>query len=134
MDSDIKEELKKDLTKFIKKIDFSKYNPSSIDFQTALQIGLMLFIINSQFDDVEVIEETNAIEYPDIHRSITNIKKNLSLYEENKDKIYLNLVDDEIKVAEQQIKKSLSKLPNAKNKEQLKQYEIEIDKIKSYLN
>lgn len=134
MESDIKEELKKDLTKFIKKIDFSKYNPSSIDFQTALQIGLMLFIINSQFDDVEVIEETNTIEYPDIHRSITNIKKNLSLYEENKDKIYLNLVDDEIKVAEQLIKKSLSKLPSAKNKEQLKQYEIEIDKIKSYLN
>lgn len=134
MDSDIKEELKKDLTKFIKKIDFSKYNPSSIDFQTALQIGLMLFIINSQFDDVEVIEETNTIEYPEIHKSITNIKKNLSLYEENKDKIYLNLVDDEIKVAEHLIKKSLSKLPSAKNKEQLKQYEIEIDKIKSYLN
>ena len=136
MDTNIKNELQKDFEAMLGKVNFVNYNPNSPEFQNALNVGLMLHILEKgeEYTAIEAEhEEYKDIEYPDIADEISSAKKYLQIFNESHESMYVDMCRDELKHADFLIKKAYSRLPNAQNKEKLKLYEIDVEKIKSFL-
>ena len=131
MDSSIKDEVFNDFKIALDKIDFTNYNPNSIEFVTAMNLGLMWNILNEMMECGETTE-TRTVEYKsadDIDEEINGAKKYLQKYSETGDSNYKEMSGDELKHATILIKKAYSKLPSGDEKIKLKSYEDEIKKI-----
>ena len=131
MDSSIKDEVFNDFKIALDKIDFTNYNPNSIEFVTAMNLGLMWNILNEMMECGET-PEIRTVEYKsadDIDEEINGAKKYLQKYSETGDSNYKEMAGDELKHATILIKKAYSKLPSGDEKIKLKSYEDEIKKI-----
>ena len=87
MDSSIKDEVFNDFKIALDKIDFTNYNPNSIEFVTAMNLGLMWNILNEMMECGET-PEIHTVEYKsvdDIDEEINGAKKYLQKYSETGD-------------------------------------------------
>ena len=118
----IKEEIKKDFDDAVSKIDFTRYNPMSNEFMSAVMIGLMFILLE---DEMKIETEKKD----DIAEELAGAKKYLQKYLETKDMTYRDMALDEMKHANFLIKKSYAKLPSVEEKEKLKDYERQYKEI-----
>lgn len=130
MDSNIKNEVLNDFNIALKSIDFNSYNPSSSEFLTALNLGLMWNILNEMSECGE--SPAPALEHKsvdDVDEELSGARKYLQKYSETQDSTYKEMASDELKHANFLIKKAYSKLPSGEEKMKLKSYEDEIKMI-----
>lgn len=113
-----KEELEKDLVRALENIDFKAYHPCSKRFVAAMNIGLMLDIINKQLEREPIMEE------------IDGAKKYLADFKSTGDTTYKNMAHDELRHAEILLHKAKTGMPGAEHSNKLKMYESKIAALK----
>lgn len=90
------EELKKDFSETIKSVDMMSYNPLSNDFQKAVNIGLMWYLLR-KMDKIQ--EDVFEDDYEEAKEEIEGADKYFNLYKEHKDPTLKSLASDELKHA-----------------------------------
>lgn len=137
MDSIIKE-VYSDFKNSLSKIDFNSYNPNSPEFISALNIGLMWYILKEMGEDkvekMMPMGESEKADKTDIEDELYGAKKNFQKFLDSGDVTYKNMAEDELRHAEILIKKANSKLPTGEEKSRLKEYEIELKQITEQMN
>ena len=130
MDNDSRKEIvKKDFWESLEKIDFDKaYDPFSREYQTALNLGLMAFVLCNlaRITKNEVKEQKEE----SIESRIAEAKKKLQKYLETGDMSFKQSSDEELSRAETLIKKAYARLPSGDEKTRLKAFESEIEEIR----
>ena len=133
MDSVINEVFS-DFKDSVAKIDFNSYNPNSAEFLSALNVGLMWYLLQELGEEkVEVKAMTQESEKDEISDELFGAKKYLQRFMDSGDMNYKEMSSDELKHAGILIKKAYSKLPNAEEKAKLKSYEDELNSISKQL-
>lgn len=133
MDSNIKEVLS-DFKNLLAGIDFNSYNPNSAEFDSALRIGLMWYLLQElKGENIEVFDMSKDSEKDEIADELFGAKKYLQRFLDSGDLNYKEMSSDELKHAGILIKKAYSKLPNAEEKAKLKSYEDELNSISKQL-
>ena len=133
MDSVINEVFS-DFKDSVAKIDFNSYNPNSAEFLSALNVGLMWYLLQELGEEkVEVKAMTQESEKDEISEELFGAKKYLQRFMDSGDMAYKEMSSDELKHAGILIKKAYSKLPNAEEKAKLKSYEDELNSISKQL-
>lgn len=134
MDSII-DEVCSDFKNSLAGIDFNSYNPNSAEFISALNVGLMWYLLqelnNEKIENVSIIK--NPFEKDEISDELFGAKKYFQKYLDSGDMNYKEMSGDELKHAGILIKKAYSKLPNAEEKTKLKSYEDELNSISKQL-
>lgn len=133
MDSVINEVFS-DFKDSVAKIDFNSYNPNSAEFLSALNVGLMWYLLQELGEEkVEVKAMVQESEKDEISDELFGAKKYLQRFMDSGDMNYKEMSSDELKHAGILIKKAYSKLPNAEEKAKLKSYEDELNSISKQL-
>lgn len=135
MDSII-DEVCSDFKNSLAGIDFNSYNPNSAEFISALNVGLMWYLLQELKDEkIEVVSMTKSSESEkdEISDELFGAKKYLQKFLDSSDLVYKEMASDELKHAGILIKKAYSKLPNAEEKAKLKSYEDELNSISKQL-
>lgn len=135
MDSTINEVFS-DFTNSIKNIDFSSYNPNSPEFQSALNVGLMWYLlceIGEEKIENKIVPE-KEIEKDEISDELYGAKKYFQKFMDSGDSVFKEMAKDELKHAEILIKKANAKLPSGEEKVKLKEYELELKEISEKVN
>jgi len=135
MDSTINEVFS-DFKSSLKSIDFAFYNPNSVEFTSALNVGLMWYLLHEMNgkDVPETINETKTAEKSEIADELFGAKKYYQRYLDMNDAVFKDMAKDELKHAEILIKKANSKLPSGDEKMKLREYEIELKAISDKVN
>lgn len=133
MDSVINEVFS-DFKDSVAKIDFNSYNPNSAEFLSALNVGLMWYLLQELGEGkVEIKAMVQESEKDEISDELFGAKKYLQRFMDSGDMNYKEMSSDELKHAGILIKKAYSKLPNAEEKAKLKSYEDELNSISKQL-
>lgn len=133
MDSIINEVFS-DFKDSVAKIDFNSYNPNSAEFLSALNVGLMWYLLQELGEGkVEIKAMVQESEKDEISDELFGAKKYLQRFMDSGDMNYKEMSSDELKHAGILIKKAYSKLPNAEEKAKLKSYEDELNSISKQL-
>ena len=133
MDSVINEVFS-DFKDSVAKIDFNSYNPNSAEFLSALNVGLMWYLLQALGEGtVEIKAMNQESEKDEISDELFGAKKYLQRFMDSGDMNYKEMSSDELKHAGILIKKAYSKLPNAEEKAKLKSYEDELNSISKQL-
>lgn len=120
----LQEELKKDFSKALDKINVDCYSPFSTKFMEALFIGQML-------QSVKLLDETNTF-IEEVEDEFADARKYLKDYETYSDTSFKELALDELKHAGILIKKYLSKTEDDEIKQKLSAFEEKrLEMIKS---
>lgn len=127
--SDARKEIaKSDFLEALGKIDFEKaYDPFSKEYQTALNLGLMAFVLVS-LAGISGSEESSEAE--SIESVLANSKKSLQRYIETGDMSFKKASDDGLSRAEGMIRKAYARLPSGDEKARLKAIESEIAQLR----
>ena len=129
MDS-ITDEIFSDFKDSVAKIDFNSYNPNSLEFLTALNIGLMWHLMNEVNGGTDTVTIVDRAEKDDISDEIFGAKKYFQKYIDLNDPAYKEMAKEELKHAEILIKKANAKLPSGEEKSKLKEYENELNSLR----
>lgn len=133
MDSIINEVFS-DFKDSVAKIDFNSYNPNSVEFLSALNVGLMWHLLQELGGEkIESKVAYKESEKDEISDELFGAKKYLQKFLDSGDMNYREMSNDELKHAGILIKKAYSKLPNAEEKAKLKSYEDELNSISKQL-
>lgn len=116
-----KEEVFKDFSKALEKINFKSYNPFSQEFKETLFLGLMWKILCKMEERSPIMEE------------IEGVKKYMADYKTTGDNEYRSMASDEIRHAEILLKKARTGMPGGGSSKKLDRYEEEIRQLKSEL-
>lgn len=131
MDSII-DEVYSDFKSSLAGIDFSSYNPNSSEFMSALNVGLMWYLLQElkgeKIENISMYKSSES-EKDDVADELFGAKKYFQKYLDSGDMVYKEMASDELKHAEILIKKAYSKLPNSEEKAKLKSYEDEHSQI-----
>lgn len=122
------EELEKDFSDALKKIDFAKYSPRSQEFLDALFIGLMRLVLcgtEKHSAGVERHDESDNC----VSEKIAFAKNALRRFAESGDEAYKEMCLDELRHARTLLKKAYAKFPNAEEKTRLRGLEAEAEEI-----
>lgn len=121
------------------KIDYSRYNPNSDDFMTALRLGLMWLVMKEcggknqttaePDKKMPVQNEKTTAENDNIAEELQDAKKYHQMYLDSGDETYKSMAKDELGHAMTLIRKANLKMPTAEEKMKLRQYEDEYKKM-----
>jgi len=134
MDTSIKDEVMKDFKESLSKIDFSKYNPKSDDFETALFTGLMWLILHESSEGEEIVKSSYEEGEDEISEEIYGAKKYLQRYIDSKDDNYKDMASDELRHASFLIKRAYNKPIGVEERNKLKKYESDIIQINEQIS
>lgn len=98
----LQEELKKDFSKALDKINIDCYSPFSTKFMEALFIGQML-------QSIKLLDE-----YADIDEELSSANEYFEKYQETKDVSFKEMANDELRHASILIKRMQAKSPSEK--------------------
>ena len=127
--SDARKEIaKSDFLEALGKIDFEKaYDPFSKEYQTALNLGLMAFVLVSL---AGILGSEGSPEAESIESVLADSKKSLQRYIETGDMSFKKASDDWLDRAEAMIRKAYARLPSGDEKARLKALENEVGQIR----
>lgn len=127
--SDARKEIaKSDFLEALGKIDFEKaYDPFSKEYQTALNLGLMAFVLVSL---AGILGSEGSPEAESIESVLADSKKSLQRYIETGDMSFKKASDDWLDRAEALIRKAYARLPSGDEKARLKALENEVGQIR----
>lgn len=136
MDGNTKDEVFKDFKESLSKIDFSKYNPKSSDFETALFTGLMWMLLDECDEGgVQVLSMETSEEPSDgISEELHDAKKYLQKYLDTRDSSYKDMASDELKHAGILLRKAYNKTIGNEERSRLKKYETEITQVSQQIS
>lgn len=125
-----------DFQNSLSSIDFKAYNPNSVEFQSALNVGLMWYLLNEiGGENVEkIVPMKMDSEKDDISDELYGAKKYFQKFLDSGDTTYKEMAKEELKHAEILIKKANAKLPTGEEKVKLKDYETELRQIYEQVN
>lgn len=121
------DEVRTDFEEAVSRIDFTKYDPFSSDFDSALRIGLMGFLLERMGIPPAVEKETSE---DGISAFISDSKHMLQKSIDTGDSDYKGMALKELDMAETLVKKALAKLPSGSERAKLKGYEDAISEIR----
>lgn len=128
------DEVCSDFKKSLSEIDFGSYNPNSRQFDSALRLGLMWYLLKETGGEgVSEKEDAARAEKDDISDELFGAKKYFQKYTDSGDSSYMEMARDELRHAGTLIKKANSKLPGGGEKAKLKSYEDELNSISRQL-
>ena len=117
-----------DFREALEKIDFEKaYDPFSKEYQTALNLGLMAFVLVSL---AGILGSEGSPEAESIESVLADSKKSLQRYIETGDMSFKKASDDWLDRAEALIRKAYARLPSGDEKARLKALENEVGQIR----
>ena len=127
--SDARKEIaKSDFLEALGKIDFEKaYDPFSKEYQTALNLGLMAFVLVSL---AGILGSEGSPEAESIESVLADSKKSLQRYIETGDMSFKKASDDGLSRAEGMIRKAYARLPSSNEKARLKALENEVGQLR----
>ena len=130
MDTSVKDEVMKDFKDSVSKIDFTKYNPKSNEFETALFTGLMWMILNeAQEGDLKIESNHEDETHDEVSDEIHGAKKYLQRYIDTKDENYKKMARDELDHASFLIKRAYNRPIGMDERNRLKKYESDIMQV-----
>lgn len=131
MGGNTKDEVLKDFKESLSRIDFSRYNPKSSEFETALYTGLM-WMLMEECDEggVDVLSAVVEEEPSDgISEELHDAKKYLQKYLDTRDASYKDMASDELKHAGILLRKAYNRTIGNEERSRLKKYETEINQV-----
>lgn len=131
MGGNTKDEVLKDFKESLSRIDFSRYNPKSSEFETALYTGLMWMLMDECDEDgVDVLSVAVEEEPSDgISEELHDAKKYLQKYLDTRDGSYKDMASDELKHAGILLRKAYNRTIGNEERSRLKKYETEINQV-----
>lgn len=127
---DIKHEVMNDFKEALEKIDFTKYNPKSDEFETALFTGLMYMILD-ETQDGDTSHYENGVD--EISDEIHGAKKYLQMYMDTNEENYRRMANDELNHATFLLKKAYNTIMSNEDRAKLKKYESDIDEVRKHI-
>lgn len=117
-----------DFREALEKIDFEKaYDPFSKEYQTALSLGLMAFVLLNM---AGILGNEGISEGESIESVLADAKKSLQRYIETGDMSFKKASDEGLSRAEALIRKAYARLPSGDEKARLKALENEVGQIR----
>ncbi len=131
MGGNTKDEVLKDFKESLSRIDFSRYNPKSSEFETALYTGLMWMLMDECDEGgVDVLSAVVEEEPSDgISEELYDAKKYLQKYLDTRDASYKDMASDELKHAGILLRKAYNRTIGNEERSRLKKYETEINQV-----
>ena len=131
MGGNTKDEVLKDFKESLSRIDFSRYNPKSSEFETALYTGLMWMLMDECDEGgVDVLSVAVEEEPSDgISEELHDARKYLQKYIDTRDASYKDMASDELKHAGILLRKAYNRTIGNEERSRLKKYETEINQV-----
>lgn len=123
-------EVLNDFKASLEKVDFGSYDPSSAEFQQALDLGLMWFLLMTM---AGIIKPSEAKSGDEIGEEILLAKRLLQRSIDTGDPAYKTAASDALKSAGIQLKKAYTKLPTGEERKRLKEQEAELQELSAQM-
>lgn len=120
-------EVLNDFKASLEKVDFGSYDPSSAEFQQALDLGLMWFLLMTM---AGIIKPSEAKSGDEIGEEILLAKRLFQKSIDTGDSDYKDMALKELDMAETLVKKAMARLPSGEERSKLKGYEASIAEIR----
>ena len=128
---DDKNEVLNDFKASLEKVDFGSYDPSSAEFQQALDLGLMWFLLMTM---AGIIKPSEVKSGDEIGEEILLAKRLFQKSIDTGDSSYRDTAKESLKTAGALIKKAYAKLPTGDERAKLKAQEAEISELSARLS